>query len=385
MKPDTMKPWGVLAGVILASTAFAQPEQWLEYRTRSEAMSRQWMEVTTNPPPNVALPNFSAQPFFLHWRTPLEPSGGRWICLDRVRKSGPYDRVYVDSNGNGRLDDETPLSAKRTEEHYAYFDPARVVFKGEDGPITYHLVFQTYQYENETELLLGSGGWYEGMVNLDGKKTRLQLIDGNVNGTFNDQSPNPSESDRVVIVDGKSETMRYLGRMIEVNGQLFRIEAARDGAFVKVQKAENVVLGQVRVPETISEFTAYGTNGHFVRKPEKGGFNLPAGHYLILEWSIERKDDKGAKWELSGYGFGDAGAFEVAEAKPAALEVGEPVRTAIQATDQTNNLVHFNLNFRGHYGERIQILRGSERPPGPKLTVVTLDGQLRYTNTFEYG
>jgi hypothetical protein len=373
-----------LTVLALAGTALAQSEQWLEYHTSDETRSRTWMEVTTNPPPNVALPKLVGRPFFYRWTTPLDPAGGRWICLDRVRKSGPYDRLYVDSNGNGRLDDETPLSAKRTDQNYGYFDPVRLLFKGEDGPITYHLALQTYQSGNDMELVLGSGCWYEGMVSLAGKKTRLQLLDGNVNGTFNDLSANPYDSDRVVV-EGDKGGQRFLGKMIEVNGQLFRIEAARDGAFVKIQKAENVALGQVRVPETISEFTAFGTNGQFTRKPEKGAFTLPAGKYRIYGWSIERKDTKGAKWDLSGSGFGESSAFEVAEAKPATLEVGEPVRAVFQISEQPNNPVYFRLAFRGHYDEQIQILKGGQRPAGPKLFVATLDGSLRYTNTFEYG
>jgi hypothetical protein len=379
-----MKLKPILLAMLLAGAALAQSEQWLEYHISAEARSSTWMEVTTNPPSNVALPQFAGRPCFFRWTTPLDPSGGRWICLDRVRKSGPYDRLYVDSNGNGRLDDEAPLNARRVDQYYGYFDPARLTFKGEDGPITYHLALRTYQSGNDTELVLGSGCWYEGLANLDGKKTRLQLLDGNINGTFNDLSANPYDSDRVVV-SGDSSGERFLGKMIEVNGQLFRIEAARDGAFVKVQKAENVPLGQVRVPETITEFTAFGTNGQFFRKPDNGAFTLPAGKYRIYSWRIERKDNKGAKWELSGSGFGESSTFDSAEAKPAALEVGEPVRAVFQITDQTNSPVYFRLAFRGHYDEQIQLLKGGQRPAGPKLFVTTLDGSLRYTNSFEYG
>ena len=103
-----------------------------------------------------------------------------------------------------------------------------------------------------------------------------------------------------VTVEGDKVGERYLGKLLEVDGQFYQIEVARDGAFIKLQKAENVVLGQVRVPETISEFVAFGENGHFVRKPAKGEFTLPAGKYRIQEWKIDRKDDKGAAWELIG-------------------------------------------------------------------------------------
>ena len=56
----------------------------------------------------------------------------------------------------------------------------------------------------------------------------------------------------------------------------------------------------MRVPEAISEFTAVGESGHFIRKPEKGEFTLPAGKYRVHGWTIDRKDDKGAAWSLSG-------------------------------------------------------------------------------------
>src|SRR5208283_4009706 len=127
---------------------------------------------------------------------------------------------------------------------------------------------------NEAELLASPGGWYEGVVNFDGVKKRLKLIDGNVNGTFNDVAPDAYQSDRVQIEGDKTDE-RFLGRMLEVDAKFFRIEVARDGAFVKVQKVENATLGQVSVPTNISEFTAYGENGHFVRKPANGQFTLP--------------------------------------------------------------------------------------------------------------
>ena len=38
---------------------------------------------------------------------------------------------------------------------------------------------------------------------------------------------------------------------------------------------------------------AFGENGHFVRKPAKGEFTLPAGKYRIQEWKIDRKDERG--------------------------------------------------------------------------------------------
>lgn len=374
----------ILAGLVAAGTAVGQSEQWLEYHTGTEGRAYHRMELSTNPPPGVALPKLNASPYFAHWLTPMDPAGGRWLCFDRTRKSGPYDRLFIDSNGNGRLDDKAPVQA-RLDSSSALFPPASIVFKGEDGPITYHLVFRFYQYENSApQLLASSGGWYEGEVNFGGVKKRIQLIDGNVNGTFNDLAPNPYDSDRVQV-DGDKVGVRFLGRMLEVDGKFFRIEVARDGAFVKVQKAENVTLGRVSVPENISEFAAYGENGHFVRKPVNGELTLPAGNYRLFRWMINRKDEKGVPWTLSGYSFPDTAAFEVAADKADTLDIGEPVQAVLKADQQPNRQIRFDLSFIGHQKESIEMLRDGQRPRGPKLMLANADGSLCYTNTFEFG
>jgi hypothetical protein len=374
----------ILAGLVFAATAWAQPEQWLEYHTSNDGRAYNSIKLTTNPPSGVVLPKLNAAPYFARWKTPMDSTGGRWLCFDRSRASGPYDLLYIDSTGNGRLDDKTPVQA-RLDSYNAYFPATPVVFKGEDGPITYHLIFRVYQYSQSPPMLLvASGGWYEGMVDFDGVKKRLQLIDGNVNGTFNDVEANPYGSDRVQI-EGDKDGERFLGKMVEVDGKFFRIEVARDGAFVKVQKAENVVLCPVRVPENISEFQAFGENGYFVRKPVKGEFTLPEGKYRMVRWTIARKDDKGAPWTLSGYNFPDTANFEVAVGKPAVLDIGEPVQAVLKADEQPNHDITFSLNFVGQQKESIEMLRDGQRPRGPKLTLANADGSLCGTSTFEFG
>jgi hypothetical protein len=173
--------------------------------------------------------------------------------------------------------------------------------------------------------------------------------------------------------------------MLEVDGKFYRIEVARDGAFVKVQKAENLTLGQVRVPENISEFTAFGENGHFVRKPAKGQFTLPAGQYRIVHWTINRKDDKGAAWTLSGSSFPNTADFEAAADKTPALEIGEPVQAVLRATQGAKHQIDFSLRFEGRQQESIEMLREGQRPRGPKLMLANASGTVCYTNTFEFG
>lgn len=383
-RPTCVNALAALAALAFAGTAAAQPEQWLEYHTATEPKGYRWLEPSTNPPPNVALPKLEPGARFGCWSNALDKTAGRWFCLDRIAKSGPCDRLFFDCNGNGRLDDESPVKCTRRDDNESYFEPVKLVFKGEDGPISYHLIGRYYQFDKQRgQLMVGAGGWYEGNVNLAGKKRRVQLVDSSVNGVFNDQGNTPSESDRLIIV-GEKGMDRYLGRYLEVDGQLLQIEVASDGAFLKAKKAEGVKFGSVRVPETISEFEAFGQNGHFVRKPDKGSLSLPAGTYRVNTWTINRKDDKGAAWKLSGSGFTKAADFSVLAENSIALPIGEPVRAILQATEVKSE-VSFSLRLLGALGESVDIMRGEDRPRAPRLQVASLKGAFRSTNTFEYG
>jgi hypothetical protein len=381
---ETMVRWAGVAAMAAATTALAQPEQWLQYHPRGEGRGYRWLEITSNAPPNVVLPKLSGPAYFARWTTPLDPAGGRWMCFDRTRKSGPWNRVFVDRNGSGRLDDATPADAVRTDPSSAYFDPVRLVFKGEDGPLTYHLNLRFIKYDDgEVRLLISSGCYYEGKVVMGGKRRTVTLLDGNVNGVFNDIQPDPSECDRMVV-EGDKAGERFLGRLLEVENQLFQIEAARDGAFLKIKKAANVTLGQVRVPDTISEFTAVGETGHFIRKPEKGEFTLPAGKYRVQGWNIQRKDEKGAAWKLSGSDFDESASFEVTAAKTASPEVGEPVRPVLTAQENKNGAT-FSLQLQGRLGKSVEIEKDNQRPRPPRLVLASRGSSFRATNSFEFG
>jgi hypothetical protein len=387
--PRHIGPWAAaIAACWLASTAAAQPEQWLQYKTGAGSSGYTWIEPSTNPPPNLALPKLNASlPYFGRWVTPLDPSGGRWLCLDRSRKSGPYDRLYIDRKGTGRLDDEAPVAATRPEENSTAFDAVKLVFKGEDGPVTYHLSLRFLKYEDgQVNLLAEPACWYQGTVTLAGKKVPLKLYDGNVNGVFNDLSAKAREGDLIQVGETKEDDAgtRALGRLLEWEGQYYALEVARDGAFVKIRKAEGLTFGQVQVPKTISGLTAVGENGQFQRRPTNGLFNLPSGSYSVRFWDINRKDAKGAAWTLSGYDYSGAIGFEAGANELASLEVGEPLRAALQASESKGS-VSFSLRLQGRYGESVQIMRGSERPRAPQLLLAARDGSYHSTNTFEYG
>jgi hypothetical protein len=348
--------------LVITTSVGAQDEQWLQYHSEREAqrifgnMGTLVKEVTSNKPADVNLPQFkTSQQFFAEWPTPMVKSGRLWIALDRSSEQGKWDRLFIDSNGNGHLDDEDAVAAYQTEQYFTYFGPVKIVFEGEDGPVTYHLNFRFYDYnEQNRRLYIYSGGWYEGEVTVGGQKKYCMLIDYNINGIFNDKSLQPRDSDRIGIGNKGDQNTGFMGNYIEVDDVLYRTEIARDGAFVKLSRAEDVKFGNIRVPETITELTAGGENGQFTHELKNGVARLPVGKYRIDHWQIDRKDDKGKSWTIRGYGFSDRGDFEIKEEAETALEIGEPITAGLQVQPNGENY-EFSKSLRGSLGEYVTL------------------------------
>ncbi|UCF16653.1 MAG: hypothetical protein JSW59_04155, partial [Phycisphaerales bacterium] len=259
----------LLGPLVWTSAARTQDEQWLQYHCQREAqqivgsVGIAARRITTEKPLDVQLPPFnSEQQYFAKWATPMVASGHLWIALDQSKERGRSDRLFVDSNGNGHLNDETAVTAYRIEQYYTYFGPVKVVFQSEDGPIVYHLNFRLYDYnEQNRRLYISSGCWYEGDITVAGAKKRCVLIDQNVNGTFDDKAGPSSSCDRIRIGTKSGTEASYVGKYVDVDGVLYHPEIARDGAYIILTKAEDVKLGDIRLPETITELSAGGENG----------------------------------------------------------------------------------------------------------------------------
>ena len=378
--------------LILVSQVPAQQEQWLQYHSSREAgqilgqMGSQTLELSVQQPAGVKLPQFKGQNrLFAKWPTPMVKSGWLWIALDRTHEQGPYDSLYIDSNGNGGLDDETVEAAYRIDQRNAYFGPVKVIFEAEDGPVTYHLNFSSYQYiTGDSRLIASSGGWYEGDITVGGEKKHCVLFDYNANGAFNDKSANAVECDRMRISKQGGQDTLFTGNYIINDETLYRPEIARDGACIKLTKAENVKFGSVRLAESITRFSANGENGLFILKPEKGVALLPVGKYRVYDWAVERQDEKGTNWKLEGSGLSEKNVFDIAEGKEAELAIGEPIVATLDASEREGTH-SFNHSMKGRAGERVELTRNGAQPQAPKVRISSADGTYDRTFSFQYG
>ena len=378
--------------LILVSQISAQDEQWLQYHSSREAgqilgqVGSQTIRLSTEQPAGAKLPQFKGKSqLFAKWLTPMVKSGWLWLALDRTHEQGPYDLLYIDSNGNGDLDDETVTAAYRTDQRRAYFGPVKVIFEIEDGPVTYHLNFRSYQYgTGDNRLIASSGGWYEGDITVGGQKKNCVLFDYNVNGAFNDKSANAADCDRIRIGRQGGQDTLFTGNYIEVDETLYRPDIARDGACIKLTKAENVKFGNVRLAESITQFSANGENGLFILKPEKGVATLPVGKYCVYDWAVERQDEKGSNWKLEGSGLGGMNIFDITEDKQAELSIGEPIVATLDASEREGTH-SFRHSMKGRAGERIVLTRNGAQPQAPKVNIKSADGTYDRTYSFQYG
>lgn len=373
------------------AAASAREEQWLQYRhsRESQAILRQIgtqrLEMAESPPEGVNLPELAdKQPVFAKWPTPMVPKGFVWLALVRSSPQGFHNQLYIDSDCDGRLEDEEVIQAYRLGTYSAYFGPVKLVFESNDGPISYHVNLRYYGREDYKRLYVHAGGWYEGTVTVAGQQMYCVLADHNTNGAFDDSALDAGQADRISVAQKDKPQFRYTGQYLGLGETLYELQVCRDGAFVVFSPAADVEYGEVGLPKGISSFSAGGPLGQFDRVPEDGSVKLPVGEYRISHWTTERKDDQGHVWQVKGQSFGEQGVFQVSSAKKAELKVGEPLVATLKV-NRGSRQYSFNQELKGSLGEQIELLRNGTRPRPPKLHIKDKTGTYERTFSFEYG
>ncbi|MEW6745652.1 MAG: hypothetical protein AB1486_23120 [Planctomycetota bacterium] len=392
-----------MAGLVVAialslagQVAATESEQWLRYRWSRDtyqadaAAIGQYVELKTM---NAAASDswgLSLQKgetlLVGHWPTPMAKEG--FITFAVVR-SPKRDRLFADSNEDGRLLDEKPTEALYQSPDRSEFGPLKLLFSGDDGPITYHVNVDFYKWSGAEQLNLSAAGWYEGEVSIGGKKLRCLLVDYNSNGAFNDTSMNFAALDHIKLGTGKDLETHFFGQYLAIDDVLYHPEPARDGSCIEFTRVDRVACGTLKVPEGVREVSIAGENGYLRfdlirRDAEAAGPSVPAGRWRLNNWIIERKDANGKSWTMEGRGFSDRGLLRVDEGFATALDIAEPVTARLEVTKRSGGY-SFNGSLKGRYGESINILKEGRRPKPPVLRIKSHDGAYELVKSFEYG
>jgi hypothetical protein len=381
----------VFLPIVFVVTTHAAERHWLHYRTGQNVrqilgnIGSQQIEVNTNKPAGVELPQFEmSNPLFGKWLTPMVKSGWIWIALDSSEKGKSYDRLFIDSNGDGNLKDETAVMASRKEANRSSFGPVKVLFEVENEPAAYHLNFEFSSYNKRNTLSVTSGAWYEGDITIGSQIKHLVLIDQNANGTFNDTSGNINKCDRILIgLNDKLQT-HYAGKEIIIDAAIYKTNIAKDGSFIELNSMENITYGTIRLPETINRLSVKQGDRLFTVKPDNGISQLPTGKYRIQLWKTELKDKKGNNWLLIGQDFSSKGDFDVKDNNEVTLSIGEPVTCNLQIK-KSGSTYTFNQVLTGRLGENIKMTCNGSQPDAPMLNIKNADGSYDRMYRFQYG
>jgi hypothetical protein len=413
-----------LCVVLAATAAQAQETQRLQYRTdgQPEGVIGVYAEVRLradpSPPAGVALPKFSGdRPLFAKWITPMVPAGHLWLALDQSAKQGAYDRLYVDTDADGSLADETAVPAEQAEaasgpdapvsygqklsQQSARFAAVKVLLPGKDGPAAYHLnvTFRSRVQRIITlirgvpdrevlveELWLTPAGWHEGTVTVGGKTYTCRLADANVNGTFDDVSADEGQADFILIEGDALPLIRKAGRYIQVGGVLYHPHPARDGASIAFTPAKDVPTGTLRLDVPQAQLTVDGENGLLYLNVAEGKVSAPAGKYRLTIWKIEKADDSGAAWRAEGrLVSNEPSVLEVGEGKETPLAIGEPFVCKGTDISQDRGTHNLSLRLRGRLDEPVYLYRDGRQAAPPQMRIANADKTYDQAFASEYG
>ena len=139
-----------------------------------------------------------------------------------------------------------------------------------------------------------------------------------------------------------------------------------------------------RIPHGVSVVVVDEQNATFTFQRDKDPPELAPGTYRVRKWTLERNDQEGNLWTLTGHATGDGDRFEVREEQEASLRVGEPVHSAL-TVEKTGATYRFQQSLRGQLDERIEIAKNGKRPGAPKLRITNADASYDKAFALEYG
>lgn len=146
----------------------------------------------------------------------------------------------------------------------------------------------------------------------------------------------------------------------------------------------NVLQGTVNIPEGVTLIIVNKSGKQTTIQPPETSVQLPAGKYRIENWTMERKDEEGNNWKLTGKYFGKNGIFHVIEGREIKLSIGEPVipSLSVKESDSRYSLDHY---LRGQRSEIVEITKNGSRPDAPELHITNTNGSYQENLTFAYG
>ena len=328
-----------------------------------------------------------------YFRVPL---GGKDL-LAVLEMSSPL-KLYVDLARTGDLSAVAPLvgTAKGDE---CRFGPIDVPVG--DGKTAATVKVEFRSLDNNQFLGGRAVGYMAGDVKLDGQTYRVAVLDGDLNGRYENafgadgKTVPEGRADVIAIdlnedgkfsLDGDVEGIMPLVNAVRVKDAYYRVHVVPDGSSIKFEKYEpkmgTLDLGIAASLRALSDTGMHNLGG------SDGKWQLPEGKYICEGLSITKTDADGKEWRLAGLDVGPLKNFEIRGGETTAIKIGPPLALKVDAVGPpSGGEIVLSLALAGKAGETyfLGLRQGATRSSPPKVKVLDASGNVLAEGNSEFG
>jgi hypothetical protein len=322
-----------------------------------------------------------------------------------VVKNADPPVLYVDTNLNGDLTDEKPVTGTKLErgQPLTYrFGPVAATSpdKGR-APVAVGLDVMCYsggptgftaQYA-----ILYPGRCLTGSVASGGKTWSVAFVDGNLDGRYDAFYSGSGTESRgqnldVFAIDqngnGKMDTGEVvpLTKMTGMGGAFYTVEVAPNGATARLTAA-SPKTGTLEVGSADLELVVWSEQGCYDLQGSEGKWPLPVGSYQVAQAHLSKTDTAGVLWTLSVSNNPKFQSFTIREGKTLTQKMGTPltVRPSIQLAGKSDVSVGLSVVGQGDEEYAAGAEKNGVQQDAPGVTIVDSNRKELASGSFQYG
>jgi hypothetical protein len=324
--------------------------------------------------------------------------------------------LYIDTNLDGDLSDEKPITGKRMKSSeflgwsagYSFGTVPAPQSRPAGNPASPAKAAANMQVTvmNGMYAVIAPVSYRSGQIQVGKKKYQVRLVDSNYDGRydgtvrFTRNDYRAMKADCLVVDrngDGEFEAsydkdaeVFPLPKMLSFGDTYYSIQVAIDGSSITLEKTAPK-FGTLDVGQADTELLLWSESGIHQLKGSNGKWKLPAGRYSCWSLSLSRKDQKKNKWTLFCRGqTGKLLDFEVEPDKVTSFKLGPPL--TLEPTVKIGRVLFrrtatVSATAVGQSGE--QYLAGAQKneemQPAPTIKFVDASGKTIESGKLEYG
>jgi len=311
---------------------------------------------------------------------------------------GRVPRIVVDTDADGDLAEETPVTAGKGKSSYGLhvFGPIALQSSPEAAVAKIRVLI------SGKTLLLAPAGYRSGRASLGGKRRRVALVDLDLDGAFStvyaaDSTPGtaPSRARDILAVDFNTDgnwdpasvdtppEIQPLARLLLVRKTYYAVSIAPDGAKLGIAKT-TPEMGTIDLGDTRARLDLEGDAAGLRLSTDKHGLiQLPTGRYSCT--NVQLTD---GRWTITGKpADGPLLDLLVASDSPLEVSLGAPLIAKADIKRVTDSLISIGAQLVGKGGELYSpgATKKGRRQAAPKLRVISEKGKELASGQFEYG